>query len=96
MYDNTLDLKYNPTVFYGRSLTLVDASIGYNFKTEFIGKGSWVDLQVNVANVLDEKDSQIYSLAWWGDVSGTQVSRRAERIGLQEPRKVTFTATLHF
>jgi hypothetical protein len=96
MYDNTLDATYNPTVFYGRSLTLLDASIGYNFKTEFISKGSWVDLQLNVANVLDEKDSQIYSLTWWAEVSNNQVSRRAERIGLQEPRKVTFTATLHF
>jgi iron complex outermembrane receptor protein len=96
MYDNTLDMTYNPTVHYGRSLTLLDASIGYNFKTEFIGKGSWVDLQVNVANVLDEKDSQIYSLTWWAEVAGNQVTRRPERIGLQEPRKVTFTATLHF
>lgn len=97
MYDDTLDAKYNPTVHYGRGLLLYDANVGYSFKTEWAGKGSWAEIQFNVANLLNERDDQIYTLTWWAQVApnGT-VSRPAERIGLQEPRKCTLSATLHF
>ncbi|ACB75331.1 TonB-dependent receptor [Opitutus terrae PB90-1] len=82
---------YNDAVREGTDLLLADASIGYSFKTEFLLRGSWLDLQLNVSNVFDTRKSQIYTLAWW-DTSSTI----AERIGLQEPRKFTCTATLHF
>lgn len=75
----------------GRNLFLADASLGYTFKTEFLGQGSWAELQLNVGNVFNTRKYQVYSLAWW-DTSASL----PERIGLQEPRKYTFTATLHF
>ena len=98
MYDDTLDGEYNPTVHYGRELVLFDASLGYSFPTRFLGEGSWVDLQLNISNVFNKRDYQIYTLAWWGvtNSDATQLTRVPERIGLQEPREVTFTATLHF
>jgi outer membrane receptor protein involved in Fe transport len=98
MYDDTLDAKYNPTVHYGRSLVLLDANLGYSFKTEWAGKESWMELQLNVSNLFNKQDDQIYTLAWWGTVSsdGKTLTRSAERIGLQEPRKYTLSATLHF
>jgi outer membrane receptor protein involved in Fe transport len=75
----------------GRNLLLADASLGYTFKTEFLGKGSWAELQLNVGNLFNTRKYQVYSLAWWD--TSTSIP---ERIGLQEPRKFTFTATLHF
>ncbi len=75
----------------GRSLLLADASLGYTFKTPFVGEGSWVELQLNVGNVFNSRRHQVYTLAWWD--TSTSI---AERLGLQEPRKYTFTATLHF
>jgi len=82
---------YNGEVRHGTSLVLADASLGYTFKTEFIGKGSWAELQFNVANLLNNRRSQIYTLAWWDTTSSIP-----ERIGLQEPRKYTLSASLHF
>jgi hypothetical protein len=82
---------YNGAVRYGRSLVLVDALLGYTIKTEFLGKGSWAELQFNVSNLLDTRRSQIYTLAWWDTTSTVP-----ERIGLQEPRKYTLSATVHF
>lgn len=98
MYDDTLDTKYNPTVHYGRTLVLADASLGYSFKTEWVGKGSWAEIQFNISNLLNTDDDQIYTLAWWGTVSadGKRLNRSNERIGLQEPRKCTLSASLHF
>ncbi len=75
----------------GRNLFLADASLGYTFKTEFLGQGSWAELQLNVGNVFNTRKYQVYSLAWW-DTSASL----PERIGLQEPRKYTLSATLHF
>ena len=75
----------------GRNLTLADASIGYSFPTPFFGQGSWTELQLNVSNVFDSDKVQVYTLAWW-DTSATT----PERIGLQEPRRWTFSATVHF
>lgn len=82
---------YNGAVRKGESLFLADASLGYSTKTEFFGHGSWVDFQLNVANVFNTRKSQVYTLAWWDTTSTIP-----ERIGLQEPRKLTFTTTLHF
>ena len=98
MYDNTLDGKFNPTVYYGRALTLLDAYLGYTFKTEWAGKGSTMDLQLNISNLLDKRDDQIYTLAWWGVLNavGKTLTRSPERIGLEDPRKYTLAATLHF
>lgn len=83
---------YNGDVRYGRSLVLADASLGYTFKTDgAFGKGSWVETQVNVSNVLNNRRSQIYTLAWWDPTSTVP-----ERIGLQEPRRINVEVTLHF
>ena len=87
---NVLGLYYGE-VARGRSLYLADASLGYSFKTEFLGQGSWLDLQLNCANVFNNRKYQVYTLAWWDTTRSTP-----ERIGLQEPRKFTFTASLHF
>lgn len=82
---------YNGAVRNGTDLLLADVSLGYSFQTEFLGKGSTIDLQLNVGNVFDARKSQIYTLAWWDTTSTIP-----ERIGLQEPRKFTFSATAHF
>jgi iron complex outermembrane recepter protein len=82
---------YNGAVREGRSLALFDLSLGYTFKTGFVGKGSWVDLQLNVNNVFDTDKYQVYTLAWWDTTSSIP-----ERIGLQEPRRFTLTAKLEF
>ena len=75
----------------GRDLKLADASIGYSFPTPFFGQGAWTELQLNVNNVFDSDKVQVYTLAWWDTSASTP-----ERIGLQEPRRWTFSATVHF
>jgi outer membrane receptor protein involved in Fe transport len=87
---NVLGLYYN-TVVKGRTLWLADALLGYSFKTEFLGNGSWMDLQLNVSNLFDTRKYQIYTMAWWDTTLSTP-----ERIGLQEPRKYTLSASIKF
>lgn len=82
---------YYGDVREGEDLLLADLSLGYTFKTQFLGEGSWMDVQLNVSNVFDERENQVYTLAWWDTTATTP-----ERIGLQEPRKFTLTASLHF
>jgi len=82
---------YNGEIAKGKDLLLADAVLGYATKTDFLGHGSWVDFQLNVSNLFDTRKSQVYTLAWWDPTSTVP-----ERIGLQEPRKLTFTTTLHF
>lgn len=98
MYDDTLDGKYNPTVRYGESLVLLDASVGYSVAMDGLKKGSWLELQFNVSNLLDEDKDQVYGLSWWGAArsGSTTLSRVPANIGLQEPRRYMLTATLHF
>jgi iron complex outermembrane receptor protein len=76
-------------VLKGEKLFLADASIGYDFPLSVLGHKTWVELQVNASNVFDNDDYQVYTSAWWD-------STRPERIGLQEPRKITFSATVKF
>lgn len=75
-------------VFEGRSINLVDASLGYRFKAAWLGDRV-VDLQLNVSNLLDSDKFQIYTVTWHDP-------NQIERIGLQEPRKLTFTARVDF
>ena len=75
----------------GRDLVLADASLGYTFKTDFLRQGSWAELQLNVGNVFNTREYQVYTLAWWDKSASLP-----ERIGLQEPRKFNLSATLHF
>ena len=82
---------YNGDVRKGRDLFLADASLGYSFPTPFFGKGAWTEFQLNVSNVFDTQKYQVYTLAWWDTTSTIP-----ERIGLQEPRKWTLSASLHF
>ena len=82
---------YYGDVREGRDLVLADLSLGYTLKTPALGEQSWIDLQLNVSNVLNERENQVYTLAWWDTTATTP-----ERIGLQEPRRFTLTATLHF
>ena len=82
---------YFDQVRKGTDLFLADASLGYGVKADFLRRGAWLDFQLNVSNVLDEDKSQVYTLAWWDPTA-----RTPGNIGLQEPRKVTFTATLKF
>jgi outer membrane receptor protein involved in Fe transport len=73
----------------GRDLFLVDASLGYSFRTPIVGRERTIDLQLNVSNLFDSDRWQIYTVTWWDAL-------RPERIGLQEPRKFTFTARIDF
>lgn len=78
----------NDEVIEGRSLDLVDASLGYRFKAGWLGDRV-IDLQLNVSNLLDSDKYQIYTVTWHDP-------DQIERIGLQEPRKITFTAKFEF
>jgi outer membrane receptor protein involved in Fe transport len=82
---------YNGAVRTGTDLVLADASLEYSFKTGFLGKKSYVDLQLNVSNVFNTRKTQIYTLAWWDPTSTVP-----ERVGLQEPRKYTVSASIKF
>lgn len=73
----------------GEDLFLTDLMMGYQFETTIFGRDTRVDLQLNIANAFDEDKDQVYTVAWWDPT-------KPERIGLQEPRKFTFTATLSF
>lgn len=79
----------NDETIYGNDLFILDLSAGYEFTSDFFGKPVDVKLQLNVSNLLDEDDYQVYTVAWWDET-------RPERIGLQEPRKVIFTTTFSF
>lgn len=87
---NVLGMYYGE-VCYGRSVVLADAMIQYAFPARWVHDKAWIDLQLNASNVLNTRRYQVYSLAWWDTSRQT-----AERIGLQEPRKLTFSATLRF
>lgn len=87
---NVIGMKGNEVV-KGRSLALIDASMGYEFNGKIFGHKTAVDLQLNIANLADTDRYQIYTVAWWDSTASTP-----ERIGLQEPRKITFSATLRF
>jgi iron complex outermembrane recepter protein len=73
----------------GNDLMLFDAMAGYDFTIRGGNNPITASVQLNVSNVLDNDDYQIYTVSWWN-------SAKPERIGLQEPRKVTLSATLKF
>lgn len=74
---------------YGRTLALVDALVGYEFKPALFSRRIPVELQLNVSNVFDSDKYQIYTVAWWDHSV-------PERIGLQEPRRFTLTARFSY
>ena len=79
----------NAELIEGESLFLADLLLGYTFETHLGRRPVKVDLQLNVANLFDSDKDQVYDTAWWD-------SSRRSRIGLQEPRKFTFSATVSF
>ena len=87
---NVLGL-YNGAVRNGRDLFLADGSLEYSCKAGFIGPNATLDFQLNVSNLFNTRKYQIYTLAWWDTTSTIP-----ERIGLQEPRKYTLSATVSF
>jgi outer membrane receptor protein involved in Fe transport len=82
---------YNGDVRMGRSLELADAMLAYTIDTRLFGDHTPLELQLNVSNLFDTRRYQIYTLAWWDTTSSIP-----ERIGLQEPRKFTFSASIKF
>jgi iron complex outermembrane recepter protein len=81
----------NPTVIKGKTLYLADASIGRWFEFDVRGRKLSVDVQLNVSNLFDSERDQVYTTAYWDTSSSIP-----ERIGLQEPRKFTLSATVKF
>lgn len=73
----------------GKSLFLTDLVLGYNFELDYGTRRLPVELQLNVSNLFDSDRDQLYTVAWWD-------ATRAERIGLQEPRRINFTARVSF
>ncbi len=73
----------------GRSLFLADLVLGYAFNLQQGSRTYPIELQLNVSNLFDSDRDQLYTVAWWDPT-------RAERIGLQEPRRVNFTARIGF
>ncbi|KAF0095920.1 MAG: TonB-dependent receptor [Puniceicoccaceae bacterium 5H] len=73
----------------GDTLFLMDAVLGYDFEIERGNNPLRVSIQLNISNLLDSDDDQLYTVAWWD-------SSRAERIGLQEPRSFELTTRISF
>jgi hypothetical protein len=82
---------YNGAVRTGRDLFLADGSLEYSCKAGFMGSNATLDFQLNVSNLLNTQKYQVYTLAWWDPTSTVP-----ERIGLQEPRKYTLSASVSF
>lgn len=85
---NIISSESNGDPIYGRTISLVDALVGYEFKPAFL-HNSPLEIQLNVTNVFDSDKYQIYTVAYWDH-------SRPERIGLQEPRKFTLSARISF
>lgn len=79
----------NAKLIKGETLFLADLVVGYGFETQWGSTPVKVDLQLNVSNVFDSDRDQVYDTAWWD-------SSRTARIGLQEPRRFNFTASVSF
>jgi outer membrane receptor for monomeric catechols len=73
----------------GETMFLADLLLAYEFEMKWGTKPVGVDLQLNISNLFDSDKDQLYDAAWWD-------SSRAARIGLQEPRRINFTATFSF
>lgn len=72
----------NQSVIWGNSHTLVDLLMGYKTK---LTKKIDIHFQLNIQNLLDERD---YTIA------GLQLDGRLDRISLQTPREIQFRTTL--
>ncbi len=75
----------------GRDVALADAMVGYETSATIGGRRLPLEFQLNVSNVFDSRKYQIYTTAWWDNTNTIP-----ERIGLQEPRKYTLSATLKY
>lgn len=78
-------------IIEGREIALLDAALGYDFRLKLGAREVPVSLQLNVNNLLDSDRYQVYTTAWWDTTASTP-----ERIGLQEPRRYSFTARFSF
>jgi iron complex outermembrane recepter protein len=88
-YEDTDDNGTLDTLIKGNDLLLFDAMAGYDFKLRDGDRPITASIQLNVSNVFDDDTYQIYTMSWWN-------SSIPERIGLQEPRKFTFTTSIKF
>ncbi len=89
-YQSANSVDYDgDTLIKGNDLTLFDFMAGYDFKLRGGDRPITASLQLNISNLLDNDDYQIYTVAWWN-------SSIPERIGLQEPRKFTLSAKVNF
>jgi outer membrane receptor protein involved in Fe transport len=86
--ENSVDYD-GETLIQGNDLFLVDAMAGYDFTISDGEDPVTASIQLNISNLLDNDDYQIYTVAWWD-------SSIPERIGLQEPREVTLSAKISF
>lgn len=79
----------NEKVLKGEKFFFVDVLIGYDFLLLVLGYKMWVEFQVNVFNVFDNDDYQVYMLVWWDSIC-------FECIGLQELCKIIFSVMVKF
>jgi outer membrane receptor protein involved in Fe transport len=89
-YQSANSVDYDgSTLIKGNDLFLVDAMAGYDFTIKGGDHPVKASIQLNISNLLDNDDYQIYTVAWWN-------KSIPERIGLQEPRKLTLSGTISF
>jgi len=86
---NSVDYSDDGVLIKGNDLMLFDAMAGYDFNLKGGDKPIKMSIQLNISNLLDNDDYQIYTVAWWN-------SSIPERIGLQEPRKFSLSAKINF
>jgi len=89
-YQSPNSITYvNDELIEGEDLFLADLVMGYDFDFKLGSQSIPISLQLNISNLFDTDKDQLYTVAWWDHT-------RAERIGLQEPRRYTFSATVWF
>ncbi|MBN2068382.1 MAG: TonB-dependent receptor [Opitutales bacterium] len=86
---NAVTYSDEDVLIEGRDMLLFDLMFGYDFNLTDGDDPVKMSLQLNIANLFDEDKYQIYTTSWWNDAL-------VERLGLQEPRKFTFTTKLSF
>ncbi len=90
-YQSAMLVGYKPSTgeqFYGNDSFLMDAMVRYSTRFQLMGKGTRVDFQLNIRNLLDNQDLQIKRT--------TDNPADVLRWNFQTPREFVFSTTVKF
>jgi outer membrane receptor protein involved in Fe transport len=86
---NSITYSDDDELIKGEEVLLFDLMMGYDFNVTDGDDPVTMSIQLNISNLFDEDQYQIYTTAWWDDSV-------VERLGLQDPREFTLTTKLIF